>query len=54
MSRPSISTWVMKQASENPMRKAVKTMRTEFGLTKASSLVSPMLAELGMVRKVRK
>ena len=54
LSRPSISTWVMKQASEKPMRKAVKTMRREFGLTKASILVSPMLAELGMVRKVRK
>ena len=52
--RPNISTWVMKQASEKPMRKAMKTMRTEFGLTKASILVSPMLASLGMVRKVRK
>ena len=44
----------MKQASEKPMRKAIKTMRAEFGLRKASVLVSPMLAELGMVRKVRK
>ena len=44
----------MKQASEKPMRKAIKTIRMELGLMNASKAVSPLLAAVGMERKVRK